>query len=270
MKDQAPMRDTRKSPAYFTILLSELTIGLQGEPSDPVNRLPDDRVRSAWQLFEGQLYALIARYSQGEDLESLRSGLDELLRRRKQLAEYGDKLPKRQQVMRRSLEQFDSRFETFDTYLYHLWWWSLAVCLGVSAEYRQRMLAVTGNAGQDALFDHLAMALGDKARQPARRMNYPGPHRPLLQAIQAPPASRANYVGYALDHWYAQCESAAWYDNHLEEGDEFELTDYYVGYWCFEAALVVVLFDIDDTPFRDHPYYPADLVHGHRRPTTPM
>ena len=134
MSAETSMRDTRKSPAYFTSLLSELRLGLQGEPTDPVNRLPDDRVRSAWQLFEGSLYGLIACYSQGDPLESLLPLLDEVLRRREQLAEFGDKLPERQQVMRRSLEQFDSRFETFDTYLYHLWWWSMAGCLDVGED----------------------------------------------------------------------------------------------------------------------------------------
>ncbi|WP_353057293.1 PoNe immunity protein domain-containing protein [Salinicola sp. JS01] len=50
----------------------------------------------------------------------------------------------------------------------------------------------------------------------------------------------------------------------MEEGDEFELSDCYVGYWCFEAALVVALHDIGGANFRDHPFYPADLVRHYR------
>lgn len=264
MNVDASMRDTRKSPAYFTSLLSELRLGLQGEPTDPVNRLPDDRVRSAWQLFEGSLYRLIASYSQGDALESLLPLLDEVLRRREQLAEYGDKLPPRQQVMRRSLEQFDSRFNTFDTYLYHLWWWSMACCLGVSDDYRQRMLAVTGNAGQDALFDRLVALLGDHDREVTDTLCYPALHAPLLEVIKSPPPLRADGVKHFLEGWYTDCAQAAWYDNHLNEDDEFELSDFYVGYWCFEAALVVALYGIDDSGFRDHPNYPADLVQYYR------
>lgn len=258
------LRDTRKSPAYFTSLLSELDVGLQGEPTDPVNRLPDDRVRSAWQLFEGSLYGLIARYSQGDALESLRPHLDEVLRRREQLAEYADKLPERQQVMRRPLEQFDSRFNTFDTYLYHLWWWSLAGCLGVDDAYRQRMLALTGNVGQDSLLDRLAVRLGDRHREVADTLCYPALHGTLLGVIVSPPAQRPARLQRFLDDWYTACEPAAWYDNHLKEDEEFELADFYVGYWCFEAALVVALYDIDDTSFRAHPHYPADLVAHYR------
>ncbi|WP_447928951.1 PoNe immunity protein domain-containing protein [Vreelandella sp. EE27] len=265
MTPETLIRDTRRSPIYFTSLLSELALGLQGEPTDPVNRLPDDRVRSAWQLFEGSLYRLIARYSQGAAVGSLKWDLDEVLRRREQLAEYGDKLPERQQVMRRSLEHFDPRFMTFDTYLYHLWWWSLAVCIGVSDMYRQRMLAVTGNTGQDALFDQLAVTLGATDRPMADSLCYPELHAPLLKITGLSQTHRPSYLQSFLNNWYAHCEPAAWYDNHLMEEDECEeLADFYVGYWCFEAALMVALYEIDDTSFRNHPYYPADLARHYR------
>jgi len=38
-----------------------------------------------------------------------------------------------------------------------------------------------------------------------------------------------------------------------------------MGHRSFEAAAVVELLGIDDSSFRDAPYYPADLV---TRPTT--
>jgi len=37
-------------------------------------------------------------------------------------------------------------------------------------------------------------------------------------------------------------------------------SDGYFGYWCFEAALAVRLFGIDDSSFADHSYYPKDLA----------
>jgi len=36
--------------------------------------------------------------------------------------------------------------------------------------------------------------------------------------------------------------------------------DIYFGYWSFEAAAVVRIRGLDDSSFRDHPYYPSDLV----------
>ena len=36
----------------------------------------------------------------------------------------------------------------------------------------------------------------------------------------------------------------------------------YLGYWCIEAATLVIMFDLDDTILKDCKYYPYDLVHG--------
>ncbi len=36
--------------------------------------------------------------------------------------------------------------------------------------------------------------------------------------------------------------------------------DIYRGYWSFEAAAVVKIYSLDDSSFKDHPYYPSDLV----------
>jgi hypothetical protein len=36
----------------------------------------------------------------------------------------------------------------------------------------------------------------------------------------------------------------------------------YVGYWCIEAAALVIMLDLDDTELKDCAYYPYDLVHG--------
>ena len=37
-------------------------------------------------------------------------------------------------------------------------------------------------------------------------------------------------------------------------------TPTYDGYWCYEAAAVVIVCGIDDESFRDHEFYPADLM----------
>ena len=35
----------------------------------------------------------------------------------------------------------------------------------------------------------------------------------------------------------------------------------FLGYWCFHAAAVAKILNIDDSPLKDHPDYPYDLVH---------
>lgn len=37
-------------------------------------------------------------------------------------------------------------------------------------------------------------------------------------------------------------------------------TPTYDGYWCYEAAAVVIVADIDDESFKDHEFYPTELM----------
>jgi len=39
------------------------------------------------------------------------------------------------------------------------------------------------------------------------------------------------------------------------------MSDHYVGFWSWEVALIVKLFGIDDSSFKDRDFYPYDLVH---------
>ena len=56
--------------------------------------------------------------------------------------------------------------------------------------------------------------------------------------------------------WYSGHREASWYDNHKE--------DTYLGYWCFEAAAITCIKGLDDSSYRDHPYYPKDLADYYR------
>ncbi|WP_234975130.1 PoNe immunity protein domain-containing protein [Variovorax paradoxus] len=76
------------------------------------------------------------------------------------------------------------------------------------------------------------------------------PRPPLLSWRTAPPWSRS-----FLDGWYKGLKGCYWHDTHTDqEGSS------YFGYWAFEAALVTVLWDIDDQSYRDHLVYPKDLA----------
>ncbi|KAG0929670.1 hypothetical protein G6F31_017268 [Rhizopus arrhizus] len=83
-----------------------------------------------------------------------------------------------------------------------------------------------------------------------------------MEAI-ASPSGRPGLVKEFLDGWYAGSRNVYWHGNHRDDDSG------YMGYWAFEAALVVMLFDIDDSSFRDHEYYPADLVAHYRRRADP-
>ncbi|WP_336041484.1 PoNe immunity protein domain-containing protein [Acinetobacter dispersus] len=59
-----------------------------------------------------------------------------------------------------------------------------------------------------------------------------------------------------LSDWYGIHKNTLWYNSHLDLDNGFS----YVGYWAFEAAFLVYMFDLDDTSLHKYLYYPKDIV----------
>lgn len=61
-----------------------------------------------------------------------------------------------------------------------------------------------------------------------------------------------------LKAWYPALHEVGWHASHKgPDGGGF------FSYWAIEAAGVATVFGIDDSAFRDLPYYPKDLAdHG--------
>jgi hypothetical protein len=57
-----------------------------------------------------------------------------------------------------------------------------------------------------------------------------------------------------LEGWYQMNKNAPWYNNHLRDSG-------YSGYWAWEVAAVVKIMGLDDSSFKNNPYYPYDMVH---------
>jgi len=54
--------------------------------------------------------------------------------------------------------------------------------------------------------------------------------------------------------WYASFKGTPLYNQHNNPHN------LYVGYWCFQAAVITKIMDLDDSSYRDNQYYPKDLV----------
>jgi hypothetical protein len=77
----------------------------------------------------------------------------------------------------------------------------------------------------------------------------------LYSAIDADSGDRSEIVAAYL---------AVWREERVKDFG-FIIAHEKIGYWCFEAAGVVVAFGIDDRTFANHPHYPRDLVAFARR-----
>ncbi|MGR5149720.1 PoNe immunity protein domain-containing protein [Photobacterium alginatilyticum] len=243
-------RDTLKDKQYFD---ENFDFRLECIEEDR-NDLQSDADLNGNQRMEfsfGVVYDLLElmhiRYSRGDDIETMREDLVLALEYRKWQKHYADELPEEKQYARVGWEEL--RQDYMGRFLK---WFAFAYCVGMGDTYYHKILDLTGNKGLDVLFDTIAVKLGDTARPVGDKLLYPKRFKKLYQVIEAEPAKRPALMKVYLDAWYKLIGTP---DYHLMD------TDAYDGYWCWEAALVVKLYDIDDSSFSNHPYYPIDLVH---------
>ncbi|WP_085166155.1 PoNe immunity protein domain-containing protein [Gilliamella bombi] len=86
---------------------------------------------------------------------------------------------------------------------------------------------------------------------------------PLYKAIHAEkPKDTLKFLDEYLRRWYDGLRKAGnvYIDSHLLQQGDSRDTCSFVGYWCFEAAAVAYLKDIDDSSLHRFIYYPKDMV----------
>ncbi|MBE0464326.1 MAG: PoNe immunity protein domain-containing protein [Halomonadaceae bacterium] len=234
------------------IAFKDTTIARDKLEIDSPDALPaTGKVIGAAMLFSSIMEYLVARYSRGDDLTIIQDYLPDLLEQREKLLYYSDALPEEKQENRLMYERLSD-----GAYIEYSRWLTMAVCLGVGDAHIKRALELIDNAGVDALLDRVAIALGDSERAVATDLLYPKPYAPLYEALDAPTDQQGKLIKKFLDGYANTVRK--WGISIIREKEWKN----HPGDWCFEAALVVKLFNIDDSTFRDHPLYPAALIHG--------
>jgi len=203
----------------------------------------------AYDLVMNATQLCILRYSRGDELYDIQSSVQQAAEMLKIKSSILTSVELKQSV-REMYERLD-----LGTFYENLTILAFMVSLHAKNEAYLFVLNLIGHAGEDSLLDHIAVALGDTARQIARQSKYPKVYDPLVEVITSPEDKRPAKLKKYIEGWYKRMKPIYWHDNH--EGGEGA----YFGYWCFEAALAVMLFNIDDASFCDNPYYPVDLVH---------
>ncbi|WP_109584175.1 PoNe immunity protein domain-containing protein [Cupriavidus plantarum] len=137
---------------------------------------------------------------------------------------------------------------------------SLGILLGDGDGLRRFVKLLDIDRGRDMLFEAIIETAVDDPSDNNEFLHV-RPYEPLLDAFctAETPAEEAAYMKTFLDSWYKSFETLPWHNGHLKVPADESYLPYY-GYWAFEAAAVSVLFNIDDTPFRDHLLYPKDLA----------
>ncbi|MGV2871619.1 PoNe immunity protein domain-containing protein [Colwellia sp. E150_009] len=244
------LRDKLKNKAYYNDRIN-FKLECIEEDIDEIKFDDEDSVevkmKGSLMVVSDIIYLLHQKYSRGDDLSSLIPDLELALEYRQWQKDYADALPPKEQ---KSRIQWEELYE--DDMRRTLIWLAFAYCLNMGQEYYQQVLELIANQGQDGLLDNIAVTMGDTTREVAQSTLFKKRFGKLYKVVLADPEQRPSLVKEYLNAWY-KAEGSP--DYHLMD------TDAYIGYWCWGAALVVKLYNIDDSSFIDHEYYPKDLVH---------
>lgn len=109
------------------------------------------------------------------------------------------------------------------------------------------------NDARDGLLERLFSCCIDGREPGANICRRNLPYSKTLAIFSAPAADRPQLMARYLAEWYQSSRREDYFNRH-EAGYDF------VGYWSWEAAAITLVLGIDDTGYRDMPYFPKDIV----------
>lgn len=247
------MRDQLRDEAYYNKYIG-LTESAIASKQQKLGGYKDSG--KAGCLFDIIMYAhavIVMRYSRGDTVESMRKCIEkghEMLQFRRRVMD-GLQLDERTRHMWENLESGSLyRYLTLLAFM---------VSLRFPAEDILDVLRLVGYEGEDVLLELAAAHFGKEDAKVGQASTFPRVYGELVDLTRAEAKEQPGLLKKYVERWYRLNKPVYWHDTH--KGAEGA----YKGYWCFEAALVVMLLGIDDSQAQDHPHYPADLVRHYRQ-----
>jgi hypothetical protein len=217
---------------------------------------PEGAQGARWTIATNRLEKLVLHYTAGDSLDELAKQIPPIIEAFGQFIA----IETRPAGHAATLE-----ITQLEAYVYMLWLLALCTLLG----HRKLVTVVLScvdkdpdsNRGRDGLFEFIVEKLTGSKHPVERVLLHADAYRPLAKATVSPPEERPALVQAFLKDWYKHMDDCYWHGSHTDRGSASS----FFGYWAFEAALVTYLWDIDDASYRDHEFYPKDLVEYARK-----
>jgi hypothetical protein len=212
---------------------------------------PDAIQETSWLIASNRLEKLVLHYTAGDSLDQIAAQVAPVI----EAFDKHNAIERRKPGHARTLE-----ITQLEAYVYMLWLLTLCTLLG----HRDLVPVVLSwvdkdpefNRGRDGLFEFIVEKLIGSKYPVERVLLHADAYRALAKATVSPPEERPALVQAFLKDWYKHMDDCYWHGSHTDRGSASS----FFGYWAFEAALVTYLWDIDDSSYRDHEFYPKDLV----------
>ncbi|UYK87085.1 DUF1911 domain-containing protein [Xanthomonas sacchari] len=214
---------------------------------------PEGRFGMAHNLSKKSLELCIVKYGRGDEISSITPTVWQWVKAQEIHARVMAAASPEHRKIKEMYEKV-----TLDTVYNALTMMAFAKALNFKPEELKRVIHAIGHAGEDALIDEAARALGEVGRPVAGACLYPKVYEPLLDVWRCDPPERPAKLLAFAKIWKKKIKPIYWSDS-LNEAE-----DAYFGYWSFDVALAAIALDIPDQALRDTPYYPKDLVDAAR------
>lgn len=239
----------------------ETEIKIANEHLESKGILDEAKQRFLWLKSSILLENTILQYTAGKKVQDISQSISEIIKTHKQQVEIEHELCQKNKNIAATLEI--TQLEAYSRII-----WLFALCfLTLNSTHIPTIISWLNfekefNRGRDGLLESIIQKLTGEAILTDRVLLHPVPYKPLAKATVVPQEERPAFVHEFLKEWYKGMKPCYWYGTHTDKQGSS-----YFGYWAFEAALVTVLWDIDDTEYRDHLVYPKDLVDWYRANT---
>ncbi|WP_104401130.1 PoNe immunity protein domain-containing protein [Vibrio penaeicida] len=209
------------------------------------------RKRVSWSLALHKFEQCILEYSAGKDIKHCSA------------------------LMKDALDEFNRHKSTFpqvnylywepDSFRFILWAMSFAALSGNLNDMRNIVRSISKNPQDedDPLLSILLARLGYIGFPRLDYLAFPKSYQHLYESVKGDGVTpskeeRQESLKQYLKGWYNGSKDCYWYNLH-------KLGSTHFGYWAFEAVLVTVLYELDDSSYRHLPFYPKDLVEHSRQ-----
>ena len=213
--------------------------------------LPSGRASQLFSLCERSVRLCTQRYSRGDALAEMEPSIRQMLllfQLRSLTLPTLDLEPKTREIWANL---------TLSQLYHHFTCLAFAVSMRYPAESYHKLFQFIGHLGEDGLLDRVAVQMCEQQRPVATDSKFTKVYNALIAVVDASAEARPALLKTYVENWYKKHMRGS----ALHGTDKSEA---YVGYWCFEAALVAMLWNIDDGTFAEHPHYPVDVVRHYR------
>lgn len=135
------------------------------------------------------------------------------------------------------------------------------IILNIKTEYVEKFIKlIRKNELEDRYIDHLINYIDEKEEIKSEEILFKKREKTVMEVIDLAKDGKKEEATKLLKK-YVTKQWLNMQDDQTVIKKNSHLKDYYVGYWCIEAAALVKMYDLDDEILKECDYYPYELAH---------